>query len=353
MDNIMEWLQLAVDLSASDIFIGAGRSVSFKLGGTITPQAEKFIGPAESEKLVSSLFEIAHRPMNRYLDTGDDDFPISVPGLARFRVCAYRQRGTMAATVRVVMFMIPNYVELNIPEDVMAIAAEQHGLVLVTGAAGNGKSTTLACIINAINRSRNCHIITLEDPIEFLHRDSKSLISQREISTDTDSYLAAVRASLRQAPDIILLGEMRDHETIKAAMTAAETGHLVISTLHTVGAVNTIDRIIDVFPPEQQQQIRVQLSMLLKTVVSQQLLPDKNGGLIPAFEIMHLNSAIRNLIREGKTHQVDGVIQTSSQDGMISADAFIFKLFQNGDITADTAISYSINAAQMARRIGV
>lgn len=353
MDGIRELLRKAVEESASDIFIAAGRRILFKIGRVITPRSEDIIDPYEAERLVNGLYELAHRPIDKFTKTGDDDFPISIPNVARFRVCAYRQRSTPTATIRIIMYDIPNYMDLHIPEEVIKIASKQQGIVLVTGAAGTGKTTTLACIIDSLNKTSNCHIITLEDPIEFLHTDDKSFINQREISTDTDSYITAIRACLRQSPDIILIGEMRDHETIKAAMTVAETGHMVISTLHTAGAVNTIDRIIDVFPPEQQQQIRVQLSMLLKTVVSQKLLPCKTGGVIPAFEIMHVNNAIRNLIREAKTHQIDGIIQTSAQEGMIGMDAFIFKLFQNGCITEDTAIIYSVNAVQMTRRLGI
>ena len=349
--EIQDWMRLAVEKETSDIFIGVGRSVSFKIDGALVPQDDKVILPPEAEKMITDLYAMARRTMDRYLERGDDDFPVSIPNLARFRVSTYRQRGTMAAVIRVVLFDIPDYKEINIPEEVMQIASENHGLVLVTGSAGSGKTTTLACIIHAINQTRNCHIITLEDPIEFLHRDKKSLISQREISTDTESYITALRSCLRQAPDIILLGEMRDYETIKAAMTAAETGHLIISTLHTIGAVSTIDRIIDVFPAEQQQQIRIQLPMILRTVVTQQLLPTKTGGLVPAFEIMHLNTAIRNLIRESKTHQIDGIIQTSANEGMMNMDMSIFKLYQNGHITAETAIDYSMNSDQMARRV--
>lgn len=351
MPEIQEWLRMAVEKGASDIFIGVGRSISFKIDGVLIPQGDSIILPDEAEKILMSLYEMAHRPMKRYLENGDDDFPVSIANLARFRVSAYRQRGTMAAIIRVVLFEIPNYKDLNIPDEVMKIASEHHGLVLVTGSAGSGKTTTLACIIHAINQTRNCHIITLEDPIEVLHRDAKSLISQREIATDTDSYITALRACLRQAPDIILLGEMRDYETIKSAMTAAETGHLIISTLHTIGAVSTIDRIIDVFPPQQQQQIRVQLPMVLNSVVTQQLLPTIGGGLVPAFEIMHLNVAIRNLIRESKTHQIDGIIQTSASEGMLGMDTSIFRLFQAKQITADTAIGYAINPEQMAKRL--
>ena len=348
---IQDWLKQAVEAGTSDIFIGAGRQVTFKINGVLVPQDSGILMPNNSEELITSLYELAHRPMSKYMDCGDDDFPITVPGLARFRVNTYRQRSTMAAIIRVVLFSIPNYKDLLIPDDVMRIASENNGLALVTGPAGSGKSTTLACIIDAINKVRNCHIITLEDPIEYLHRDNKCLVSQREISTDTDSYMDALRASLRQAPDIILLGEMRDHETIRTAITAAETGHLVISTLHTVGAANTIDRIIDIFPPEQQQQTRVQLSMSLRMVVSQRLLPNVAGKSIPAFEIMRVNTAISNLIRESKTHQIDNVIQTSAQDGMIGMDAFILKLLRGGEVTAETALRNASNPEQMQRII--
>ena len=349
---IQDWLKSAVDNGVSDIFIGAGRQITFKRNGIIIPQESGILKPDDSEQIITTLFDMAHRPMTKYLDTGDDDFPVTVPGLARFRVNTYRQRSSMAAIIRVVLFNLPDYKNLMIPEEVMRIATEKRGLVLVTGPAGGGKTTTLACIINAINNSRNCHIITLEDPIEYLHRDNKSLVSQREISTDTDSYMVALRACLRQAPDIILLGEMRDHETIRTAITAAETGHLVISTLHTVGAANTIDRMIDIFPAEQQQQIRVQLSMVLRMVVSQRLLPNVNGESIPAFEIMRVNNAISNLIREAKTHQIDNVIQTSAQEGMIGMDAFLLKLFRNGEITAETATQNAANAEVMQRQVG-
>ncbi|MDR0273535.1 MAG: PilT/PilU family type 4a pilus ATPase [Clostridiales bacterium] len=346
---IGKWLKMAAESNASDIFIGAGRRVSLKINGIIVAKGGEPISAPEAGDMVKELFLLANRSMDDFLRKGDDDFPITLSGIARFRVSAYNQRGTHAAVIRVVLFELPDYKELNIHEDVMKIAQEKNGLVLVTGPAGSGKSTTLACIIDAINKTRNCHIITLEDPIEYLHRDRMSLVSQREISTDTESYLAALRAALRQAPDIVLLGEMRDHETIKTAMTAAETGHLIISTLHTVGAVNTIDRIVDVFPPQQQQQVRVQLSMLLRSVVSQQLLITKSGGITPAFEIMNVNSAIRNLIRESKTHQIDNAIQTSAGAGMISMDNFILNLFQNGEISYETAIGQAANPEQMVR----
>ncbi|MCL2168455.1 MAG: PilT/PilU family type 4a pilus ATPase [Defluviitaleaceae bacterium] len=351
MENLTAryWLEKAVKQNASDVFFGAGRRVSFRIDGVIAGQGEERINPDQSERMVRELYKMAGKSISRFEDTGDDDFPITVPGIARFRVSAYNQRGSFAAVIRVVSFDLPNYKDLNIPDEVMSIANEKNGMVLVTGPAGSGKTTTLACIIDAINKTRNGHIITLEDPIEYLHRDNMSLVSQREISTDTQSYLTGLRACLRQAPDIVLLGEMRDFETIKTAMTAAETGHLVISTLHTVGAANTIERIVDVFPPEQQQQVRIQLSMILRTVVSQQLMPRVTGGIVPAFEIMHVNSAIRNLIRESKTYQIDNVLQTSAGTGMISMDSYIMNLVQSGEITRDTAIVQSSNPEQMLR----
>ena len=225
-------------------------------------------------------------------------------------------------------------------------------MVLVTGAAGSGKSTTLACIIDRINQTRNAHVITLEDPIEYLHHHQHSVVTQREIGHDTASYVDGLRASLRQAPDVILLGEMRDYETIQTAMTAAETGHLLISTLHTIGAANTIDRIIDVFPADGQQQVRVQLAMVLKAVVSQQLVPAADGSLIPAFEIMFVNEAIRSMIRESKIHQIQNVIATSMAEGMVSLDSSLLRYLQQGLITKETCINYSLNPEQMKMRLG-
>lgn len=249
-------------------------------------------------------------------------------------------------------FGIPDWREVDIPEEVMKIANMTRGMVLVTGPAGGGKSTTLACVVDAVNRNRNAHIITIEDPIEYLHRNDKSIISQRELAMDTSSYVTALRASLRQAPDVILLGEMRDLETIQTAMTAAETGHLVISTLHTVGAVNTIDRIIDVFPPSQQQQVRIQLAQVLKTVISQQLLPTVDSRLVPAFEIMHLNNAVRTMVRDSRIHQIDSVIQTSAAEGMIAMDESILRLYKAGRITTETALHCAMNPDQLQKKLG-
>lgn len=351
MAELLDHLKHAVAHGASDIFIVAGGPVSEKLEGHIRPLEEEKIFPQETERLITGIYRLAGRPMEDYLRLGDDDFSFAVSGLARFRVNAYRQRGSLAAVVRVVAFDIPDYHALRIPEQVLELADLAHGMVLVSGTAGSGKSTTQACIIDRINRTREAHIITLEDPIEFLHRDQKSIVSQREIAIDTADYLAALRACLRQAPDVILLGEMRDYETIRTAMTAAETGHLLIATLHTKGAVNTIDRIVDSFPPAQQAQVRVQLSMVLRTVVSQQLLPDKEGGLVPAYELMHMNGAVRNLIRESKSHQIDNVIATGAAEGMVSMDQSILALYQAGTIARETALDYADNPEQMRRKL--
>lgn len=226
-------------------------------------------------------------------------------------------------------------------------------MVLVTGPAGSGKSTTLACIIDQINHEKEEHIITLEDPLEFLHRHDKCIVSQREINTDTESYLTALRAALRQSPDVILLGEMRDYETINTAVTAAETGHLIFSSLHTIGAANTIDRIIDAFPASQQHQIAIQLASVLQAVVCQKLLPATNGEMVPAFEIMVLTPAIRNLIREGKVHQIDGIIYTSAAENMIAMDTSIFNLYKASVISKHVAISEATNPEMMTKRINL
>ena len=317
------------------------------------PIGEERIFPETAEELITQLYTQAGRPMDNYMRDGDDDFSFSVGGLARFRVNTYRQRGSMAAVVRVVAFGIPDWQTMHIPPQVMELASLTHGMVLVTGTAGSGKSTTQACIIDRINQNRSGHIITLEDPIEYLHRNNKSIVSQREIAIDTEDYLSALRACLRQAPDVILLGEMRDYETIRTAMTAAETGHLLIATLHTKGAVNTVDRIVDSFPSGQQDQIRAQLSMVLRTVVSQQLMPSTDGGMVPAYEIMHVNDAIRNMIRENKSSQIDAAITSGVSEGMISMDISICELYKAGKITADTALECSDNVEAQRRRMGI
>lgn len=350
--NIVEMLSEAVRQKAADIFLIPGMPFSYKISGRIESIGENKIFPEEMDKIIAQIYEIAgNRSMERVLLHGDDDFSFAIPSVSRFRASVFRQRGSLAAVIRIVTFELPDFTELHLPETVMEVAKMTKGFVLVTGPAGSGKSTTLACIIDEINKTRNAHVITLEDPIEYLHRHNRSVVTQREMSTDTDSYMTGLRAALRQAPDVILLGEMRDYETIKTAMTAAETGHLVISTLHTIGAANTIDRIIDAFPPNQQQQIRVQISMVLQAVISQQLIPTSDGGVYPAFEIMFLNNAIRNMIRESKIHQIDSIITTSVEEGMVSMDNSLLKLFREGKISRENAIVYSNNSEIMEKKL--
>ncbi len=350
--DMRNYLEKAVADGASDLFLVAGSPASYRIHGRLTHMDDKKLLPPDTDQGISALYQLAERDMTRYREVGDDDFSFALPGLARFRVNAYRQRGSLAAVIRLVSFHIPDWQAMRIPEAVMELANTSSGLIIVTGPAGSGKSTTQACIIDRINQTRDCHIVTLEDPIEFLHRNRHSIISQREIAIDTADCLAGLRACLRQAPDVILLGEMRDAETIRTAMTAAETGHTVITTLHTGGAADTIDRIIDAFPASQQNQVRVQLASVLHTVVAQQLIQGKNGKLAPAFEIMRTNTAIRNLIREGKTHQLTSAIASGAAEGMITMDQSLFNLYKSGIIEGDTALAYAGNPEQLGRRMG-
>lgn len=352
--NLREILEKITKEQASDIFIVAGLPLTYKINGKMKPYREERLTPDMCRELITEIYELADmRDMSHFDSTGDDDFSFAVKGISRFRVSTYKQRGSYSAVIRIIQFSLPRPDDLSIPDTVMNLADTSNGLVLVTGPAGGGKSTTLACLIDKINTEREAHIITLEDPLEFLHSHNRSIVSQREVCTDTESYLTALRAALRQSPDVILLGEMRDYETINTAMTAAETGHLIFSTLHTIGAANTIDRIIDAFPAEQQRQIAIQLSMVLQAVVSQRLLPSVSGRMVPAFEIMVLNPAIRNMIREGKTHQIDGIIYTSMNENMMSMDTSILNLFTKGVIDKKTALYYATNQEMMAKRLGV
>ncbi|MGN0701919.1 MAG: type IV pilus twitching motility protein PilT [Lentihominibacter sp.] len=350
--DIKEILQKAVEEQASDIFIVAGLPVSLRINGTIRRLDETRLLPPDTEELLSQIYMMAdNRDFSIVSDGGDDDFSFAVPGLSRFRVSAYKQRSALSAVIRIITFNLPDYSELGIPDTIINMGNGSGGMVLVTGPAGSGKSTTLACIIDHINKTRDKHIITLEDPLEYLHRHNRSIVSQREINVDTENYVTALRAALRQSPDVILLGEMRDYETISIAMTAAETGHMLFSTLHTIGAANTIDRIIDVFPASQQRQVAVQLSMVLSAVVSQQLLPAVDGGVVPAFEIMTVNPAIRNMIRDNKIPQIEGLLYSSSKEDMISMDSSILRLYQDGRITRETALLYATNPEMLERKL--
>ena len=340
--QIQEILKTGLDMGGSDIFLIPGSPISLKRGGEILPIISERVMPDASKELLGQIYTLAGRSMEELLKKGDDDFSFSVQGAGRFRCNAYKQRSSLAAVLRIVTFGLPDSEEMHIPQVVMDLHEQQNGMILVTGPAGSGKTTTLACLIDKINQERSGHIITIEDPIEYIHPHGKCLVSQREIELDTESYASALRAALRQTPDVILLGEMRDFETIQTAMTAAETGQLLLSTLHTVGAAKTIDRIVDVFPAGQQAQVRVQLSLVLRAVVSQRLLPLIGGGLAPVFEIMIVNPAIQNMIREGKVHQMDNVIYSGGDVGMQTMDSDIQRLYTEGKITKETALTYAL-----------
>jgi twitching motility protein PilT len=353
MDLVLEnVLKEATEKSASDIYLVSGKPLSMKVGGEIIEFHDSRLMPDDTYGYIEEIYKLASdRSISRVQETGDDDFSFSLAGVARFRVSAFKQRGTLAAVIRIVAFDLPDPSALDIPQIALDQSTRKKGLVLVTGPTGSGKSTTLACLINEINKARNAHIITIEDPIEFLHRHNKSIVSQREVTLDTQNYAVALRAALRQAPNVILLGELRDSETIEIAMTAAETGHLVLSTLHTIGSANTIDRIVDAFPATQQGQIRVQLAMVLGAVISQQLVPKISGGVLPAFEVMIVNDAIRNMVRESKIHQIDGVITSSAADGMMTMDGSLLKLYREKQISDLTAIAFSTQPELMRKRL--
>ena len=349
--DIEQILRRGVECGASDIFVVAGLPLTYKVQGEQVRDTERYT-PQDTEAFASEVYRLAARePQCITGGETDDDFSFSLSGIGRFRVNMFRQRGSIAAVVRVISFGLPTAEEMHIPPEVMRVAELKKGIVLVTGSAGSGKSTTLACLINQINHTRSGHILTLEDPVEYIHRHDQCIISQREIHCDCPSYVAALRSALRDSPDVILLGEMRDRETMEVAMTAAETGQLLLSSLHTTGAANTIDRIIDAFPSNQQAQIRLQLSMVLQAVISQQLVPGVDGASIPVFEIMYTTMAIRNMIRESKTHQLESAIASGAAQGMRTMDMALLELVQKGKITVDTALMYCTNYDTMRKRL--
>ena len=351
--DIQNILRQATEWSASDVFLVAGLPVTLKCKGHQQRLGEGILMPEHTQALIDQIYRFIGRDQTMLSQGRDDDFSFAVRGMGRFRVNVFRQRGSMAAVIRLIQFGLPDPALLGIPEEVLSLSENQKGLVLVTGAVGTGKSTTLACMIQRINQSRDCHIITMEDPIEYVYRHERSIVTQREISIDAVSYPVALRSALRESPDVILLGEMRDYDTISAAITATETGLLLFSTLHTGSAANTITRIIDVFPAGQQQQVKIQLAQLLKGVVCQQLIPDIEGRLITVFEIMKANNAIQNMIREDKLHQLDSVMMSGANEGMCTMDGSLMKLYQQGRITRETAMVYCMNYEVMAKRLGV
>ena len=350
--EIYEILQRALAADAADIFLIAGLPVTFKCGGHQERLDGDMLKPDGIERLVDSIYEISRRDRSNLEKGLDDDFSFSVSQMGRFRVNVFRQRGSLAAVIRVIRFGLPDPVKLGIPETVLSLADNKKGLVLITGSAGTGKSTTLACMIDRINHSRDCHIITMEDPIEYIHRHNKSIVTQREISIDTPGYLDSLRSALRESPDVILLGEMRDYDTISAAITAAETGVLLLSTLHTSSAANTINRILDVFPANQQRQVKIQLAQMLKGIVCQQLVPTVDGGQMAVFEIMKSTPAIQNMIREDKLHQLESAMQAGACEGMCTMDGSLLKLYREKRITRDTALMACVNYENMVKRLG-
>ena len=350
MPNIEEILTVAKDAGASDVHLTVGIPPKMRVNGNLITMDFPRLLPADTLEVVLSIMSEAQR--TRFEEKGEYDMSFSIINVGRYRVNAYKQRGSAALAFRLVGTNVPSPEVLGVPESVVDLYQRKRGLILVTGPTGSGKSTTLAAIIDKVNSNRDAHIITLEDPIEYLHQHKMSMVNQREIGLDSENYANALRAALREDPDVILVGEMRDFETISVAITAAETGHLVLSTLHTIGAASTVDRVIDVFPPHQQQQIRVQLANVLEAVISQQLIPTSDGrGRCAAFEVMHANHAVRNLIREGKSHQLPSVMQTNRKIGMITMDEAIMQLYFDGKIDRDLAIQFAQDPEGMAGRI--
>lgn len=350
--TIEDALTLAKQKDASDIHISPGNPLMLRIDGELIPQSEFILKPTEINGILRPV--MTNEQFAQLEEIGELDFAFSVPGFSRIRANVFRQRGTYAAALRILSYEVPQPETLGIPKSVVDLTLKRRGLVLVTGATGSGKSTTLASLIEIIaNRDRK-NIITLEDPIEYLHSNKKAIVSQREIGCDTGSYASALRAALRQDPDVILVGEMRDLETISTAITAAETGHLVFSTLHTNSAADAIDRMIDVFPPHQQQQIRIQLAGVLEGVIAQQLMPRSDtSGRVAAFEVLLANSAVRNLIREGKSFQLPSIIQTSKKEGMQTMDDAITNIFYRSQISALTAITYAHDSESMQSKLQI
>lgn len=350
MYSLDEILRMSVEEKASDIHFTAGCPPYYRIDGVLTPLKGDKLQPTDLEALLLPILDNRHR--NELETNGQTDLAYAIPGVGRFRVNVYKQRGTLASAMRCLPFSIPDADSLGIPAEVQALTAKKRGLVLVTGPTGSGKSTTLASLVDIMNRKYPYHIITLEDPIEYLHRHQYSMVNQREIGSDSNDYAQALRAALREDPDVILVGEMRDLETISTALTAAETGHLVLSTLHTIGADKTIDRIIDVFPPSQQQQVRIQLASVLECIISQQLIRREDGrGRVAALEVLFANTAIRNMIRENKTYQIISTMQTGKRQGMQTMDDAIYELFLRGDISADSAVSYAQKPGEMSGKV--
>jgi len=351
--HVNDLLKIAVESGASDLHLKAGSYPMMRVRGTLTPATEaKRLDHDDMVSIAAAVLPTGHR--EKFKENHEVDLAYSIAGLGRFRCNTFQQRGTIGMIFRVIPMRVATIDELALPSVLKRIAAEERGLVLVTGTTGSGKSTTLAAMIDEINSTRTTHLMTVEDPIEYLHRDNRSIINQREIGVDTDSFAQALRSALRQDPDVILVGEMRDFETIQTALLAAETGHLVLSTLHTLDATDTIKRIIAVFPPQQQKQLRLQLASVLKAVISQRLIPKADGkGRAPAVEVLISTAFIRDCVMDKeKTHLIHGAIaQGTSQYGMQTFDQSIFHLFQQGLISYEEALRWASNVDEFKLRV--
>jgi twitching motility protein PilT len=351
--HVNDLLRIAVDSGASDLHVKVGSFPMMRIRGALVPALQdRRLEHEDVVAMAQAVLPTAHR--EKFKDNHEVDLAYSVGGLGRFRCNAFQQRGTFGLVFRVIPMRVATVEELALPAILKKIASEERGLVLVTGTTGSGKSTTLAAMIDEINQTRTSHVMTIEDPIEYLHRDNKSIINQREIGVDTSSFSLALRSALRQDPDVILVGEMRDYETIETALLAAETGHLVLSTLHTLDATETINRIIAVFPPHQQKQIRMQLASVLKAVISQRLIPKLDGkGRAPAVEVLISTAFIRDCIMDKeKTHQIHGAIaQGTSQYGMQTFDQSIFSLYENGLVSFEEALRWASNVDEFKLKV--
>lgn len=344
--KMSDLLRAAVWRGASDLHCSAGAPATMRIHGNLVDMTEEILSADDTLDLFEQISDDESK--SRLKAAGDVDISYAVQGLGRFRINVYKQKRSIAIAARMIAERIPTLEELNLPAVLVELSRRRRGLVLVTGPTGSGKSTTVAAMVNQINSERRCNIITLEDPIEYIHTNKQSLINQREIGVDAESFVGGLRAVLREDPDVIVVGEMRDLDTMRIAVQAAETGHLVLATLHTPDAAQTVDRIIDVFPSHQQQQIRLQLSMTLQGIVSQHLLPKKDGnGRIAACEILVSTPAVRNLIREGKAHQLHTVLQTGNKQGMQSMDASLEALCQMDAVDADEALSLATDPERL------